>query len=124
MSFCRWSSDNWHCDLYCYHHVDGYYATEVAYRRIVGDIPEANMPGPGFTDEDWAEYVKAYKTQMDFVRDAEKRKIGLDYDGCSFADATPEEWLGTLNLLRQVGYRFPDYVIEAAQEEINERAKI
>lgn len=41
MSYCRWSSDNWKCDLYCYEDANGY-ITHVADNRIVKIVKAAD----------------------------------------------------------------------------------
>ena len=56
MSYCRWSSDNWKCDLYCYEDVSGGITTHVAGNRIVGDIPEAPLSLLGKTEGHYYDY--------------------------------------------------------------------
>ena len=43
MSYCRFSSDDYQCDVYCYASVSGYYVTHVASNRPVldGTLPPA-----------------------------------------------------------------------------------
>lgn len=46
MSYCRWSSMNWMCDVYVYEDVDGGWATHVAgRRRAIPPIPDL-LAGP------------------------------------------------------------------------------
>ena len=116
MSYCRWSSDNWRCDLYCYESVAGGFTTHVAARRIVGDIP----PEPSFglpLDPEWG--IK-HRAVMDFIKAAERREIGGAYDGETFSDPDPTSFLDRLLLLRDAGYRFPDYVLAEIRDEIRE----
>jgi len=114
MSYCRWSSDNWRCDLYCYEDVNGGITTHVACNRIVGDVPEV----PFILDVSADEFMKAHKKQMEFLDTAKREKIGLPYDGETFNDPDYESFLKRLLHLREVGYNFPDWVIEEVKEDI------
>ena len=118
MSYCRWSSDNWKCDLYCYEDVSGGITTHVAGNRIVGDVPEA--PLKLLLDGTYKEYYRAYKKQSAFLDTAKHKKIGLPYDGESFNDPDYESFLDRLLHLRETGYNFPGYVIEEVKREIKE----
>jgi len=101
MSYCRWSSDNWRCDLYCYEDVNGGITTHVACKSVSID-----------------EWTKAHKKQMEFLHTAKSEKIGLSYDGETFNDPDYESFLKRLLHLREVGYNFPDWVIEEVEEDI------
>ena len=120
MSYCRWSSDNFKCDLYCYEDVSGGYTTCVAGNRVIGDVPKL----PRLTAESAKDgsYLTAYKLQMAFLESAEREKINLPHVGESFNDPDLESFLERLIYLRGLGYNFPDYVIEAVNQEINEAA--
>lgn len=111
MSYCRWSSDNWRCDLYCYGG-DGGHVTHVAGNRVVGDIPQepslAALVDGSLSD---ADFTKQHKVVMDFLQNAKRKPIGLPYDGQTFVDATDEEFHDRLLMLRAAGYHFPDYLL-------------
>ena len=113
MSFCRWSSDDFHCDLYCYVSAEGI-ITHVAGNRVLGDIPKVPYILGVFSEE----WMKAHRAQMDFLKTAKHKHIGLPYDGQSFCDHDYESFLERLLYLREVGYIFGDYVIDAAKEAI------
>ena len=100
MSYCRWSSDDFKCDLYCYKDVSGGYKTHVADRRIVGDIPHAQ------------------EKQDAFLETAKMRRIKLPYHGQSFNDPDLKSFLKRLLDLRQIGYNFPDDVLNRVKEEL------
>jgi len=117
MSYCRWSSDNWKSDLYCFEDVNGGYTTYVACRRIVGDVPEL----PSIRDVSSEEFLKAYRVQMDWLETAEYEPIGLPHDEESFNDPDLESFLERLLYLREVRYNFPDYVVETVKEEIKSK---
>ncbi len=116
MSYCRWSSDDFNCDLYCYADCMGGYTTHVASNRVVGDVPK--VPWSLLNEGKFTEFVEASKKQSDFLEKCEHRKIGGPYDGQSFNDRTLEDFLARLIELRKVGYHFPDYVIEDVKEEM------
>lgn len=118
MSYCRWSSDNWRCDLYCYGSSQGY-ETHVAGNRVVGDIPQE----PRWDEEINEEWMARHKAVMTFLDTAERKPIGGPFDGASFTDETLEAFHGRLLALRAAGYRFPDYVLDGVREEIAERSK-
>lgn len=116
MSYCRWSSDNWRCDLYCYGDVSGGITTHVASNRVVGDIPEAplSLIMEGKNDE----FLKAHRRQMAFLETAEREPIGLPYDGERFNDPDFASFFVRLIELREAGYNFPDYVLEEVRDDI------
>lgn len=118
MSYCRWSSDNWRCDLYCYEDVSGGWTTHVAANKVVGDVPkEADLDPPDFKN-----YITTHKAAMAYLETAERKNIGLAYDGQTFNDDTLEDFRSRLLMLRAAGYHFPDYVLEEIDEEINSEA--
>jgi hypothetical protein len=121
MSYCRWSTDNFKCDLYCYGDVNGGYTTWVAGNRAIGDIPKLpDWPKPGTTPpENWAqEMTDAMKKQHDFLENCEREDITLPYAGECFNDPTLEAFRDRLIELRRVGYYFPFEIIDELEEEI------
>lgn len=118
MSYCRWSSDDFGCDLYCYGSDRGY-ETHVASNRAVGEIPKVGgFPPPDAPQEEWTAFAARNQAQLDWLSTCERKPIGLAHDGESFTDTTAGEWLATLTMLRAAGYRFPDYVLDDARAEI------
>ena len=118
MSYCRWSSNNFGCDLYCYADCYGGYTTHVASNRIEGEVPDA--PLQLLVDGKVEEFTTAFNKQMAFLEKCKRVKIGGPCDGQSFNDRTLEDFLARLLHLREAGYRFPDYVIESVKEEMAE----
>lgn len=114
MSYCRWSSDNWRCDLYCYEDVRGGFTTHVASNRIVGDIPEE----PELSSPLPADFMERHQAVMDFLETAEHQPIGLPHDGETFNDPDLPSFLARLESLREMGYSFPDYVLDRVRNEI------
>lgn len=120
MSYCRFSSDDWRCELYCYGDVSGGITTHVAGNKIVGEIPATDWKGfiaKRITPE---EFAAQHSAQMKWMETAERKPIGLPHDGESFNDPDLESFLARLLHLRELGYKFPDYVIESVREEIEE----
>jgi hypothetical protein len=113
MSYCRWSSDNFLCDLYCYADVSGGWTTNVATRRYVGDIPPIDWS----TDETAAASLEA---QHAALQRCALEPIGLAHDGESFRDGDLEAFRATLLRLRAAGYRFSDAVLANVQDEIGD----
>lgn len=119
MSYCRWSSMNFKCDLYCYEHCDGTWTTHIASNKVVTPI---------FPDAPWVLlkggligrylFVWWHRLHMWTVGIGKRAAIGLKFDGETFKDDSLEGFRDTLLLLRREGYRFPDYVLEIVDEEI------
>jgi hypothetical protein len=116
MSYCRWSSDNYKSDLYCYEDFRGGWTTHVASNRIVGDVP----PLPDILSVSTEDYMAAYRVQSAFLDTAERRPIGGPHDGETFNDHTLEAFKERLLSLRAAGYCFPDYVLEEVDEEMKD----
>ena len=119
MSYCRFSSMDWACELYCYESAQGY-VTHVASNKPVGEIPKAEHL---FRVESLPEFLKAHEAQMQWLETCERADIGKPHDGETFTDATLEDFLLTLQMLKAEGYVFPDDVIETVLEEIAEEAQ-
>ena len=121
MSYCRWSSDNFNCDLYCYEDASGGWTTHVAGNRTVEKAPELSDVLPLTTEEGIAAWVAARKVQSDWLMTAERRPIGLPNDGKTFNDPTLEDFRERIVGLIAEGYRVPDYVLTRIDEEIAEK---
>ena len=119
MSYCRWSSENWECDLYCYESDRGF-TTHVASNRLVGKVPRVEFPKAEASDAEWKAWERDYRQQREWLRTAERKPIGLPYDGQTFDDPDRESFLRRLLELRAVGYRFPDWVLEDVRSELAE----
>lgn len=116
MSYCRWSSDDFQCDLYCYEHCDGGYMTHVAGNRLVLTTP---LPKPQpFTPENMKAWYRRHKRVERMLKKCKRVPIGGPHDGKSFWDETPQALLDRMLYLKQCGYRVPDYAINTIREEI------
>lgn len=136
MSYCRWSSANWKCDLYCYSDIYGGYTTHVASNRHhpppfdSSPYMWAAVEAHKHKDKDplssimanqaWAWARKQEQKDLD---QAELVPIGLPHDGESFNDHDLTSFLERVRHLKEVGYNVPDFVeatILAEMEEENE----
>lgn len=122
MSYCRWSTDDFQCDLYCYQSTDGV-ETHIAGNRLHWKIelpPQVDLEffkngkiKRGSLKRHFHRWGKIMRLMED-KSNYERKSIGLAYDGQSFTDSTPKEWHTTLLLLKCAGYKFPFHLIDAA----------
>ena len=118
MSYCRWSTDDFACDLYCYEDVRGGYTTHVAGNRALGDIPKL----PAELSADNAEvFSDTLNAQCKFLDACEREDITLPHAGETFNDPTLETFRARLVSLRDLGYHFPDSVLEKIDQKIGVR---
>jgi hypothetical protein len=143
MSYCRFSSMNWMCDVYVYEDVYGGWTTHVAARRRafppVPDLMTGTARWPRFGGE-WSKEQRRViypsrlhafgasivygflafwhnRIHMGSLRLIPWRRIGLPFDGEHFNDNTPGDCAGRLEALRMMGYRVPQYAIDALRAE-------
>ena len=117
MSYCRWSTNDFQCDLYCYEGCDDLYHTHVAGNRVHWKIELPPKEEIFFKNgrmnksalrRDTQRFVDVLKLLNDETA-YDRLPIGLPYDGETFTDETPEQFMETLRLLKEAGYRFPDF---------------
>lgn len=109
MSYCRWSSMDFKCDLYVYDAEDGI-AIHVASNRVVGDVPSI----------DWSSHdqmFKTYREQMEFMDTAEREPINLPYDGESWYGLDKGAACTVIEMLEEEGYIFPEGLCEYIMED-------
>lgn len=121
MSYCRFSSDNWQCDLYCYGNEFGYF-THVAAYRVVGDIPTVNTSL--LCEGKTSEFLKEHKKQSEYIDIAKREPLKLEHAGQSFRDPDLNSFLNRLLNLRELGYRIPNNAIEQVIDELKELHEI
>jgi len=116
MSYCRFSSDDWSCDIYAYADVSGGYTVHVAANRYVG-VPKIDPLPQDFTDEQFDKWFKGNQMQLDFLETAEQVRIGLPDDGKTYNYPDLRDFLNALLAFQQIGYHVPQDVIDAVEEE-------
>ena len=117
MSYCRWSSDDYLCDLYVYEDCRGGWTTHVAERRPVFKGP---LPPPlsiGASIDEWFERDRVVSEMLKVAGHVE---IGLPHDGATFNDPTPEAAADRLEALKGMGYNVPQYAIDDLRAESEE----
>lgn len=132
MSYCRWSTNDFQCDLYCYYSVGDFFATHVAANRIHWKVPLPPREPYHFKNGKLNRSALKRNIRRDVemmrlldIEDGvkwERKEIGLPYDGETFEDAELDDFLRTLEMLKEAGYVFPDHVFDAVKEEIQEQA--
>ena len=120
MSYCRWSSDDYQCDVYVYEDVSGGWTTHVAGNRIV--FAEPLPPDVPFNADHMGEWLERHNKVMEMVDKAQRVPIGGPSDGQTFNDATAEKCASWLEALRSEGYVVPQYAIDSLREEEEETA--
>ena len=117
MSYCRWSSMNWMCDVYCYEDAGGGWTTHVAGSKRLREPMPGELDILTVSPEAWFE---AHTKTMDDLKTIELAPIGLAYDGKTFNDPTLEEFRDRLLMLREAKYNIPDHVFGDIENEITE----
>ncbi len=119
MAYCRFSSDDCRCDVYCYEGESGF-VVHVASRKHVSDEPFPWTPG-NFWNLPPEEMMACLSRQHEWLDHAHLEPLGLAYDGKTFSYDTPGEAAETLTMLGKAGYRVPPVVIEMLIDEEKER---
>lgn len=125
MSYCRFSSYDFWCDVCCYHDVGGYWQIYVANRRhaFKGPLPDPVPLSPS-DDDNWRAWWRAWcerHTKVGkMIDEADLVPIGLPADGASYQEPTPGAAADRLEELKRMGYHVPDYAIESLREEETE----
>ena len=126
MAYCRFSSDNFKSDVYCYYSASGYLVM-VANNRITSPIPEASLhsmfvdgdPQKGTTEATLSAWSAQNKLHNEALDAAVRAPIGLPEDGNSYTFDYPEEAVAYLKELREMGYHVPEQAFLGLQEEVD-----
>ena len=119
MSYCRWSTDDFQCDIYAYGSVDNTFTIHVAGRRRVFKEP---LPPP-VSMEDAEGWVNRDNIVTKMLDKADLVDIDLPNAGESYEEPDLQSFLERMLQLRAEGFRFPDSAIERIRAEITEEAK-
>ena len=111
MSYCRWSSDGFQCDVYVYGASEGYTIHVAGNRRPrrVTDVDFASVKTITAT-------MAQQRQELDDSTNAPVR-IGLSEDGKTFVEPTPRECAERLTWLQSLGYNVPQDVINELRAE-------
>lgn len=122
MSYCRWSTDDYRCDLYVYEGGDGWHCHVAGGRRDWEPLfDEVRMV------RDWAE-GRVSTSDYCFARGAYHAAMSTvpwtyhdePSTGWDFVTQTPGEMAARMRRLRGEGFSFPDHVLEALEDEQRE----
>lgn len=113
MSYCRFSSNDYACDVYVYADSVGGYMTHVAASRYRFDEP---LP-PRVPFEHEVEWVARMVLVQKRAETAPRDPIKLPHAGATFTDPTPAALLTRLEELAALGYRIPSYVFDELRAE-------
>jgi hypothetical protein len=114
MSYCRWSSDNYACDVYVYENIYGGWTTHIAKYRRKHSYP---CPSLDFTDVNTLQ--ESLQLQQAWLDESVLELIDSPNAGKSFNDPTPEACAARLENLREEGLAVPQYAIDTLMEEEN-----
>jgi hypothetical protein len=116
MSYCRFSADNYRCDLYIYDHYAGGITIHVAGSRYVADTPIPEIPD-GWHKLPPDEMKAAWDAQAAWIKAARMEPINLPHAGATFNNLDPDQAVERVKDLRRLGYNFPDFVLTALEDE-------
>lgn len=122
MSYCRFSSNDWDCDVYVYESAYGGWTTHIAGNRL--DVDRTTWPAPvplpvGLPADhpQFRAWFDRYRYVMDAVSNADRVPIDLPHAGQTFTDDTPGECADRLEALRDLGYHVPQDAIDDLRKE-------
>lgn len=120
MSYCRWSSDGFQCDLYVYRG-EWAYIIHVAAKRRPRRVTDA-LEGIDLRAFDKDRFKANLDRQRQELDDPDNQPvpIGLSRDGDTYEFLEPRGLFNALLELRLEGYQFPDYVLDAVTEDVKD----
>lgn len=113
MSYCRWSDQDYQCDVYAYRSDRGY-ETFVASKRYV--FSEA-LPDQVNFQENPAAWFERHHKVLDILDRTKMVDIGLPHDGEDWTDGEASACAERLIQLREIGYNVPQYAIDELLSE-------
>lgn len=119
VSWCRWSSNDFGCDLYLYESEQGFEVNLATSRVVYREALPAPVPAGLGMDVD--AFLNRHQQVSNMLEDADRVPIGLPFDGRSWTFDTPGETADKLVELAEIGYRFPRTIIDDLREEQVER---
>jgi len=113
MSYCRWSTNSYRSDVFCYRSDLGFETHVAVLRRVLPDGVHA--PDKSLLQRDahrYDEELLAFAASVDL---APRVPIGLDHDGAVFIDSSEDAMFERIAHLADVGYRVPADVLDQAR---------
>jgi hypothetical protein len=107
---------NFSCDLYVYASAEGY-TIHVANNKVIGEVPKVDW---NLILEDPVGFMGQVKKQSEYLDTAEHIPLGLPFDGQTLVADNLVQLEQFLFMLKETGYRFPEWVLETVREEIKE----
>lgn len=122
MAYCRFSTDDFQCDVYAFAHCEGGFAIYVAARRRVYHRPlppPLPWPAAAATRAQRRRWVRKFMRRDRAVRRAGRhlKPIGGPFDGAHFREPTIAAAIARLEALHRAGYRYPATVLDELKEE-------
>lgn len=118
MSYCRWSTDSFRCDIYAYESVGDFWVVYVAGNRLPNDAPREIYPTDWNDKKQTEAYFRAHKELSVYMEDCERLPIGGPCDCERFKLSNLHEFKAKMIELKEQGYCFPDSVLTEIDEEI------
>lgn len=125
MSYCRWSNDDFQCDVYVYESVGDFYAIHIAGSRVTP--PAETRPAP-LIGSWWSQgeagiaaYMARSKAVEAWLAAAERKPIELPHAGEMIREPDAETCAAKLEYLRGLGYNVPQYAIDGLRETAKEQ---
>ena len=120
MSYCRFSTDDYQCDVYAYDDCMGGITIHVAGSRYI--YAEPLPPHVPFSTENLDAWMERHNKVMAMVEAAGREKIKAKHAGESFYGLDQDSAVALMEELKSLGYKFPDDVVDAMQEEVEDEA--
>lgn len=115
MSYCRWSDMDYQCDVYAYETEGGYQIHVASKKRVFKEpLPEKVH----FSDDKIEEWLVRWDVMQGILERSDLVDIGLPYDGESYCYEDQKEFLARLMVLREAGYRIPDWTFDEVMMEV------
>lgn len=117
MSYCRFSSDDWRSEIYCYEG-DKFAIHVAAQKHKCVSAPDWPTIPPDADVDTWVRVSQEQGARLQ--QEGDLVPIGLPYDGHTFYEDTLESCMLRLLELRDLGYHVPQGALDRLAEEIRD----
>jgi hypothetical protein len=122
MSYCRWSSDNFNCDLYCFEHCGGWFQTYIAGARQRTWLKLFNwLTDRRLKIDERRTYRSSRFRTWALPHWLTHKPIKLTNAGKSFEDSSEEEMFDRILALHKEGFRVPQHLLDEAAQPRREQ---